>query len=971
LSVDGGHNWKDYSKGLPNMPVNCLKYKNGSQGGIFAGTDVGVFYIDRTFSDTTWVPLNVNLPQCIVTDIEYIDTLNVLRIATYGRGIWETDLYPCTYHENDPLIVNSNQTWVVDTIMDRDIDIKSPAVFRIQCKVKFPAGSKITVEQGAQLIVDGGILTNYCSRMWLGIEVWGDTSHDQNTSYQGSASFINGAIIENARIAVTACKKDANGDIIWSTPGGKVNASNSTFKNNYKALEFLEYHHSQNCSFSNVDFITSGIFVDHVSRLSDFVSIFKAYGVHFYGCRFKNLNLAGNGVASDSGYLNGRGIYSIDGSYNVDKLCISQQLPCSQWIPSEFFGLFYGIKALGTMPVYPIYIQYSKFNRDRRGIYISGINNISIERDTFEFNPRFYFQYHGADTLYGLYLDNCTGFSVQENKMFRDQNTNKAYIGMIVNNSGTEANEIYNNQISGVWYAILAQQQNRNSNGQSGLCLICNDYLTTLNDEAITFTKGPFPYMCGIATNQGDLFHPAGNTFTPNNQGHNWTLKYYDIKNSVNNAINYFFHDPNTTIYKVEPFVIDSLVVIKCPTYIRYIDKNTACPSKLNNWGIGEDVLKQQYIFEQSQIDSLSNSLSSLIDGGNTTLMINEIQTSSPPDADLLRLNLLSKSPYLSDTVMKSSILKENVLPNDMIRDVLVVNPSAVKSEDVIDKLNQRVTPMPDSLMAEIITARDTVSPKEILEAELSSHLLKRSYALNELIRNFRCDTVSPSPRDSIITLLQNDPALESKYKLAFEYFGKDDTSSVHAVLRSIQNSFTLTGNDSIAYQNYCSYFNILLSLKSQNKSILGLNSTQISQLVNIVANGTEPVQTYARNVLIANRIMEYNEPIILPDNTKSQDLPKFYKTSKLVQDRYMKIFPNPANHYFIIEYNLRNKFGDNPKIEFSLFSSEGKPILSKFEHKNQDQVLIETRNFEEGTFICSMKVNGKNLCSEKVVIIQ
>ena len=71
--------------------------------------------------------------------------------------------------------------------MDRDIDIKSPTVFRIQCKVKFPAGSKITVEQGAEFIVDGGILTNYCSRMWLGIEVWGDTSHDQNTSYQGSA----------------------------------------------------------------------------------------------------------------------------------------------------------------------------------------------------------------------------------------------------------------------------------------------------------------------------------------------------------------------------------------------------------------------------------------------------------------------------------------------------------------------------------------------------------------------------------------------------------------------------------------------------------------------------------------------------------------------------------------------------------------------------------------------------------------
>ena len=37
------------------MRVNCLKYKKGSQGGIFAGTDVGVFYIDGTIADTTWV----------------------------------------------------------------------------------------------------------------------------------------------------------------------------------------------------------------------------------------------------------------------------------------------------------------------------------------------------------------------------------------------------------------------------------------------------------------------------------------------------------------------------------------------------------------------------------------------------------------------------------------------------------------------------------------------------------------------------------------------------------------------------------------------------------------------------------------------------------------------------------------------------------------------------------------------------
>jgi len=47
------------------------------------------------------------------------------------------------------------------------------------------------------------------------------------------------------------------------------------------------------------------------------------------------------------------------------------------------------------------------------------------------------------------------------------------------------------------------------------------------------------------------------------------------------------------------------------------------------------------------------------------------------------------------------------------------------------------------------------------------------------------------------------------------------------------------------------------------------------------------------------------------------------------------------------------------------------RPIESKNANKNQDQVLIETSNFENGTYICSMMVNGKIVDSEKLVIIQ
>jgi len=52
--------------------------------------------------------------------------------------------------------------------------------------------------------------------------------------------------------------------------------------------------------------------------------------------------------------------------------------------------------------------------------------------------------------------------------------------------------------------------------------------------------------------------------------------------------------------------------------------------------------------------------------------------------------------------VLKTAIQNENVLPNEMIRDILVANPQAPKSESVMDQLNNRYNPMPDSLLAEI-----------------------------------------------------------------------------------------------------------------------------------------------------------------------------------------------------------------------------------------------------------------------------
>jgi hypothetical protein len=90
-STNGGTTWTNYSTGLPNIPANCVVYKKNSAGAIYVGMDVGVYY--RELSMSSFIPYYTGLPNVWVNDMEIYYPTGKLRAATFGRGIWETDLY--------------------------------------------------------------------------------------------------------------------------------------------------------------------------------------------------------------------------------------------------------------------------------------------------------------------------------------------------------------------------------------------------------------------------------------------------------------------------------------------------------------------------------------------------------------------------------------------------------------------------------------------------------------------------------------------------------------------------------------------------------------------------------------------------------------------------------------------------------------------------------------------------------------
>ena len=88
-SSNAGANWTNFTGSLPDLPVYCIEYTNA--GDTYIGTDAGVYFMGYTMSD--WVFFSNGLPMIPVTEVVVNETNGSIKAATFGRGIWQSDLY--------------------------------------------------------------------------------------------------------------------------------------------------------------------------------------------------------------------------------------------------------------------------------------------------------------------------------------------------------------------------------------------------------------------------------------------------------------------------------------------------------------------------------------------------------------------------------------------------------------------------------------------------------------------------------------------------------------------------------------------------------------------------------------------------------------------------------------------------------------------------------------------------------------
>ncbi|HEY9661936.1 MAG TPA: 3-coathanger stack domain-containing protein, partial [Allocoleopsis sp.] len=153
MSTNTGDSWTNMSANLPNVPINCLAIDNSN--GVYAGTDIGVFY--RGPSMSNWMPWSNKLPNVPVTELVIFDdgVNKKIRASTFGRGVWQGDLAGTC---DAAVVVTGNLEGIQHYEAGTSISSTSFIQGGAGTFVSFKAGSYINLTEGFNVVDDSEFL---------------------------------------------------------------------------------------------------------------------------------------------------------------------------------------------------------------------------------------------------------------------------------------------------------------------------------------------------------------------------------------------------------------------------------------------------------------------------------------------------------------------------------------------------------------------------------------------------------------------------------------------------------------------------------------------------------------------------------------------------------------------------------------------------------------------------------------------
>jgi hypothetical protein len=108
VSTDAGVTFTNVSSNLPGIVARAVVVDDNTPRGIYVGMNIGVYY--KTESEANWTNFSDNLPLVAINELEIQKASGKIRVATYGRGIWESPVaiaIPAGFSFNSPAAVTA------------------------------------------------------------------------------------------------------------------------------------------------------------------------------------------------------------------------------------------------------------------------------------------------------------------------------------------------------------------------------------------------------------------------------------------------------------------------------------------------------------------------------------------------------------------------------------------------------------------------------------------------------------------------------------------------------------------------------------------------------------------------------------------------------------------------------------------------------------------------------------------------
>lgn len=962
--------WIDYSEGLPAFPVERLLTVESDNELIFCATSVGIYYRTKTMSQ--WECFSKNLPFTEITGLKYDYCNNVLYASTYGRGLWKTQVnIPIvnTYSE----IIDEDQTWDENRTVYTPITVEAGNTLTITAVIRMATGTNIIVEPGATLIVDGGTLTSSCNDLWQGIEVWGNHNLPQNAANQGRLIVKNNALIENAENAVTVWKP---GD--WATTGGIVQATNSTFRNNKRSIEFLAYQNLQtngyiapnlsyfkNCTFETND----DILLSDTQGNQNMFTMYKVNGVGIFGCDFIY-----NRTVSAYTDLKGA-IYTSDANFRVGNSCSSPFLPVGEPCPaantkrSTFTGFNQAIHVTSaTWNVGPE-IRDAVFSENMVGINFDAVTAPAAIFNEFTVGNNQFPPFIGDNPSHhlGIKVNNCDEYIVEENEFtgsdIYDWTTHGVYT--YDHTYSGNSNEIYKNEYTGVSSATIAAGNHANPDDNDsfiGLRFICNENENNINDFELRPWSLNEPSEISNYQNGGGSNIPAGNTFSSSTTGDNvFTHLDFYSNASYTYIMNIADTDPDENEVYITPPGTITLIPLNFQN--NCVTNYPVVGGELNP-GLTYGKMKS----DRDAYHNLYYPYLQLIDAGNTQGMISEIELSWPNDAWDLHAELMTRSPFNSETVLIAAANK-NVLTHGMLLEILLANPDALRSGNVIRQVGEFISnPLPQYMIDILIEAsRDPSTVRSGMEKNLSNLHLEMIRTHKRISHQLMNDSVVGFHPDTLIKYFSSVRSLTGRYQQIYAYSGLHRYAHAHAVLDSISLYYKLSNEQISELNNTEDFIEFLEAIHSDGRNIAQLTASEITALMLIseVKPGGAAAER-AENILcfFYDRCADdFGAP---KNNGVKLKKPRTTKETLEEALNVVKVAPNPADLYIEFEYQV---FKSTKENVLRILDVQGKPIMSWNLGFQQGIKVLDTRKIPNGIYFYELLQDGSKLKGGKFII--